>query len=106
MAIMALNQQRTQVDEDIVERAIALCNWQLGVRKLYDPVCADGVVAKLEGKIRNQLEARGPMNQRELRQRTNADRSGLFYFKNALKNLQQAGDILFENKSKTFYIRP
>jgi cyclophilin family peptidyl-prolyl cis-trans isomerase len=68
-------------------------------RKLHDPVDADNVTAKLEEKIRRQLEVRGPMTQRELIQFTNARRAGLYFFENAIKNLIKADEVFFEKNT-------
>ena len=36
------------VDEDTVDKVISLCNWQLKVRQLHDPIDADSKMAKVE----------------------------------------------------------
>jgi hypothetical protein len=80
------------VDLEVVAETLALSYWQLQVRKLYDPIDADTEIAKMEEKIRRVL-SRGPISERELRQKTNADRTGLWVFSNALKNLQNSKEI-------------
>ena len=105
VCIMAVNELKVVIDNDIIQKAICLCNWQLAMRKLYDPVGGDNTVANLEEKIRRQLEIRGPMKKRKLIQFTNARRSGLYFFDNALKNLDKAGDILLNKKSQLYRLR-
>ena len=103
--ILALNELKVKIDQDIIQKSIALCDWQLTARKLHDPVDADNVTAKLEEKIRRQLEVRGPMTQRELIQFTNARRAGLYFFENAIKNLKKVDEVFFEKKTNTFHLK-
>ena len=67
-------------------------------------VDADNKMAIMEEKIRRQLESRGELTRRELSQYTNANRSGIWNFDNALLNLEKAGEIRCERvgKTKTF----
>ncbi|HYA43199.1 MAG TPA: DNA-primase RepB domain-containing protein, partial [Syntrophobacteraceae bacterium] len=93
MLILAANELIHSIDLEIVEKATALCNWQLKIRKLYDPLDCDNVLAKMEEKIRRSLGARA-LSERELKQRVNAARDGLFAFNTAVRNLMQAGEIV------------
>ena len=105
MCLLAVNDRRNEVDENVVENVIKLCDWQLKVRKLYTPVDADNVAAELEGGIRKQLENRGSITRRELIQYTNAYRKGIFWFNCALKNLNDEGEIGFDEKTKRYSIK-
>ena len=67
---------------------------------LYDPIDADGKVAKLEEKIRRNLKTRGPLSERDVRRYTNADKDGLWAFSIALQNLRRAGDIFIGDDKK------
>jgi len=104
MCLLAVNDLKTEVDDETVRKATKLCDWQLEVRKLHTPVDADNKMAMMEEKIRRQLETRGDLTRRELSQHTNANRSGIWYFDNALSNLEQAGEIRHEKvgKMKTY----
>ena len=93
MSLVAVSDGKKEIDEDTVSKIIALCDWQLGVRRLYDPVDAENAVARMEEKIRRQLRAKGPLPQRALQQFTNAGRSGLWTFTTALANLRKAEEI-------------
>jgi hypothetical protein len=42
MALLAVNNLKGEVDEETIRKAIALCDWQLEVRKLCDPIDAEG----------------------------------------------------------------
>jgi hypothetical protein len=76
MSLLAANEGKNVIDGDTIIKAIDLCDWQLSVRKIYDPIDADTNIAKMEERIRRQL-ARGPKSDRELKQYTNANREGL-----------------------------
>lgn len=99
MSLLAVNDLKNEVDEDTVQKVIALCDWQLEVRKLHDPIDADNKIAKMEEKIRRVLGA-GPKKMGKLKQSVNANRAGLWFFEAARKNLDKAGEIVQEGKTK------
>lgn len=101
MPLLAVNDIKIEIDEDIVKKAIALVEWQLEVRKELSPIDADNTIAKIEESIRRQLR-KGPLKERELKQRTNSNRTGLFYFNTALKNLTNAKEIKYDKYSKKY----
>lgn len=98
MMLLAVNEKKSVIDSSIVQRAIAILNWQLAVRKQYDPVDCDNVVASLEQRIIRSLS--GPKSDRELRRAAHADRCGLWLFDAARKNLQKAGLISYNPTSR------
>ena len=53
----------------------------------------------MEEKIRRQLAA-GPKTDRVLRQKTNADRAGLWFYETAKNNLKRAGEIVSDGKTE------
>ncbi len=93
MPLLAINEMKTVIDEDIIEKTIELMKWQLQVRKLYDPIDADNTMAKMEEKIRRVLKMKGNMTTRDLRISTNAYKTGVWYFNTATGNLQKSGEI-------------
>jgi hypothetical protein len=99
MSLLAVNDLKNEIDEETVDRVTKLCDWQLAVRKIHDPIDADNKIAKLEESIRRQL-TNGPKTERELKQRVNANRAGLWAFDTAKKNLERAGEIALDKKSK------
>jgi hypothetical protein len=106
MPLLAVNDGKKEVDEETVRKAIALCDWQYHVRQLYDPIDAENTVARLEMAILRNLRAKGPMSERDLKQHTNAHRSGLYWFDMALNNLKKAGEIVLQGgKGKIWAIR-
>jgi hypothetical protein len=100
MSLMAVNENKKEVDEETISKVIELCNWQLRVRRLHNPIDAENVIARMEERIRRQLRANGPMTERQLRQKTNADRDGLWAFSTAMSNLQKADDIYQVSKEE------
>jgi hypothetical protein len=101
MSLLAVNDLKGEVDEETVRKAIALCDWELEVRKLYDPIDAEGKVAKMEEGIRRVLH-RGAKKENNLKQDVNANRAGLWVFETAKKNLMQAGEIRLDRRSNTW----
>ena len=67
MALLAVNNLKGEVDEETIRKAIALCDWQLEVRKLYDPIDAEGKVARMEEGIRRVLH-KGARKENNLKQ--------------------------------------
>jgi hypothetical protein len=101
MILLTANERREEVDEEIVKKAIALCDWQLAVRKLHDPIDADNRMAKLEEKIRRHL-AIGPLSDRDLRRKISADRSGIWFYRTALENLLKTKEVRQHPKSRVW----
>lgn len=99
MSLLAVNDLKDEVDEETVNKAISLCDWQLEVRKTHDPIDADNKIARMEEKIRRALR-KGQKKERRLQQRVNAHRSGLWVYETARKNLEKYKEIAFNSKSK------
>ena len=99
MSLLAINDLKDIVDEETVRKIIALCNWELEVRKIYSPIDADNKIAKMEEKIRRQLST-GSKKERTLKQNVNANRAGLWVYDQAKKNLGRAEEIFFNKKTK------
>ena len=93
MPLLAINELKSEVDEEIVEKTLALCNWQVNVRRLHDPVDADNAVARMEEKIRRVVGAKGLLKEYELKKHVNANRTGLWIFNTALTNLRGGGEV-------------
>jgi hypothetical protein len=93
-----------RLDLQTVETVIAILDYELKVRTVTDPVNADDRIAKLEEKIRRQLQARGPLSARELRRYTSADREGLWAFNKAIENVRAAKDVGFNPAKGEYFI--
>jgi len=101
MGLLAVNELKTVIDEDVIEKVTQLCNWQLEVRRLHDPIDADSEMAKMEERIRRALST-GRKTDRALRQSTHANRAGLFLYQNAIRNLQGSKEIDWDKASRTW----
>jgi len=99
MSLLAVNELKNEIDEETVRNVIKLCDWQLEVRQLHDPIDADTGIAKMEEKIRRQLR-RKALKDFQLKQKVNANRAGLWVYNTALNNLKQAGEIAWNKKKK------
>ncbi|MBI4765091.1 MAG: DUF3987 domain-containing protein [Deltaproteobacteria bacterium] len=103
MSVLAVNEQKKEIDANIVHKVIQLMNWQLKVRRLHDPIDADNVIAKLEEKIRRTLEL-GPKKDWQLKQAVHANRAGLGLYDMARRNLERAKEITFNHRLKQWTI--
>lgn len=99
MPLIAINDLKPIIDNEIVEKIIKLMNWQLRVRKLYAPFDADNKIAHIEEKIRRNLSVR-PLTERELKRAIHYERFGLWLYNQARKNLQDSREILFNKKNQ------
>jgi len=99
MPLVAINDGKTEIDVDVVEKVIGMMNWQLAVRKQYDPIDADNEVARMENRIRRCLHSQS-LGSRDLKRRCNVNRYGIWVFDTALKNLQKADEVNLDNKTQ------
>ncbi len=106
LPLLAVNEKKTHIDRDVIEKTVVISNWQLEVRKELDPIDADTAVAKMEQKIRRLLVNRGPMSVRDLRRYSNADKTGMWVFKNALKNLEDQNLVFCDRQTGEYTFLP
>jgi hypothetical protein len=93
MPLLAINEDKDEVDEEIVLKVIQLCDWQFRVRKEHDPIDADTMVAKMEEKIRRAL-AKEPKTNRDLKRSVHYTRDGIWIYNTAIKNLKGEGEVI------------
>tara|TARA_B100001971_G_C17949327_1_gene411734 strand:- start:84 stop:518 length:435 start_codon:yes stop_codon:yes gene_type:complete len=105
MILLAVNEQKSEVDVEIVKKVLALVNWQFEVRKELDPVDADNSVAKLEQKIERLLRKHGELTRRQLRQKTNSKKDGIWFFDKAIENLKKEKEVFIFPKGQTQVLR-
>jgi Protein of unknown function (DUF3987) len=106
MILLALSQEEFEVSSHVVEQAIQLIEYELSVRRLYDPIDAEDNVAKMEEKIRRIMGERPSVNwpYRVLQQRSHSNRVGNWVLMTALSNLERAGEVRRET-TKNAWIR-
>jgi len=100
MLLLAVNERKTHIDEDAADCAVRLCDWQLAVRRAYDPIDAESSIARMESEILRQLTRKGSLSKRELQQATNANRVGVWTFDTALLNLAKDGRVFWDESKK------
>ncbi len=98
MILLTVNEGRSEVTEDIVRRVVKLLEWQLTVRREVDPIDAEGSIARMEEMIRRVL-SNGPLGKRELQRKVNYQRVGIFIWTSAIRNLQSAREVFYDQKS-------
>ena len=98
--LLALNNRKREIDLEAAQHATLLCDWQLAVRKIYDPIDADNAMAAMEQRIKRALLKFGPMRERDLKRKVSAGRSGLWIFDKAAGNLRSAGDVEYNSKRR------
>ena len=101
MPLLSVNDGVKMVDESIVKKVLAIMDWQLEMRKRYDPIDADNQVAKMENRIRRAINTK-PMGNRDLKRKCNANRYGLWFYQAALRNLHGEHEICYDKKSQTY----
>jgi hypothetical protein len=94
LGLIALITDKSIIDAETVSTVTAILDYELAVRILTDPIDADSTISKLEEGVRRVLRTRGPLGERDLRRHTHADRSGMWAFKSAVRNLIEVGDIV------------
>jgi len=97
MPLLSVNEGKDEVDLPIVEKAIAIMDWQLAVRQQLDPIDADGTIAQTEERIRRAL-SRGPKSEHEIKRVINYTRLGLWAYMQAMRNLSQAHEIDYDKQ--------
>lgn len=104
MILLAVNAEKNEVDEAITQDVIDLMNWQLKARRLHDPIDADSTIAKIEEKIRRTLTT-GPRTDRDLKRTLHYNRIGTWVFSNAIRNLTNSNEIIFDKKANTWGLK-
>jgi hypothetical protein len=105
MILIAINERRDRIDVNIISKVLKLMDWQLEVRRMHDPIDADGKTAAMEEKIRRLLQAKGPLSERDLKRHTHVERTGLWVYAMAMKNLQISREIQWLKNDKRWVLQ-
>ena len=87
MPLLALNDLKTAVDMETVEKVITLLRWQHNARQIYDPIDAEGKIARMEELIRRVFKIKSKWKRRDLQRKTHYNRDGIWVWESAVKNL-------------------
>ena len=82
--------------EEVIKRAIALGDYQLAMRRKYQPICGDSPWAQMENLLRRYVKQERIISRSQLYRKVNADRYGIKIFSAALDNLTKEGFIICE----------
>ncbi len=101
LMLFALTTGSGQVDRPLVDAVVALLGYEFRVRRELDPVDAEGMVARTEQLILRALE-RGRMSGWRLRNYCHVERTGLWAFETATRNLRKQGWLATGKNGRTF----
>ena len=90
------------VDLETVEKVIALIEWQHTVRSVYDPIDAEGIIARMEEKIRRAMISKPEWSKRDLQRKVNYNKDGFWVWDKAIENLKKNEEIIFDAKQKVY----
>jgi hypothetical protein len=102
IVLLAINERQNRVTANIVQRVIDLLSWQLGVRKLLDPIDAETLIAKIEGVIKRAL-MQGPLSKRDLERKCNKSRYGQFYWDTAKNGLVKGNQLGWDENNDVYF---
>ncbi len=105
-SLLAVNDLKAAVDAETIDKVIALCDNQLHVRQLHDPIDADSTMAKLEEKVRRVLKAKGNVGRRDLKRALHVNQTGLWLFDKAMENLIKEKEIGFDKGTGLYFTQP
>lgn len=102
MPLLAANDMKSSVDTDTVDKVIMLIDWQHHVREIYDPIDAEGRVARMEEKLRRCGLEKPNWRKWELQRKVNYRRHGVWEFNQGLNNLIDNGEVHRDGKKKLY----
>lgn len=96
LPLIALITDKDKIDLETAKTVRQIIEYEINIRKLVDPVDAEGVAAKMEEKIRRALKASGPLSESKLKRACNYSRYGVEVFRKALNNLKNEREVEFK----------
>jgi hypothetical protein len=103
MPLLAANEGEHIITPETAEKTLALLDYQLKARKLADPIDCDNKIARVEETIRRKL-APGPLQKRELERKVNKARMGVWAWDQAIKNLSDDHQVVWDFKNGTYHL--
>jgi len=85
-------------DEDIMSRALALAEYQIGARHAHQPAPGKNDWAIVENMIKITIKRKGAMQRSKLHREIRADKYGINAFDKAITNLVQEGIVKIAQK--------
>ena len=102
MPLLALNEKKDKIDEDVMKKTIALLDYEHKVRELTDPIDAYNLIARLEASLRKVLSQHGALTRRTLGRKCHQERYGKYIWNWGITNLKNSGEI--KEKNKKFFL--
>ncbi|MCK4485341.1 MAG: hypothetical protein KAU38_01090, partial [Desulfobacterales bacterium] len=102
MPLLALNDLKETVDLEVVNKVIALLEWQHQIRQAYDPIDAEGKVARMEEAIRRAFKIKSTWDVRGLQRKVHYNRHGIWVWDSAIKNLRRNTEVHFNARNKIY----
>lgn len=101
MILFSVNDSKDEVDLETVQKVITLMDYELKLRNECDPIDADNKIAAMEERLRRIIQT-GPADIQTLKKRAHYERSGLWVFDTAMKNLQKGREMVWDKEIKAF----
>ncbi|NIM03817.1 hypothetical protein GTN66_06700, partial [bacterium] len=106
MALLGINEGKTEIDEEITKKVITILNWEYQIRKQVDPIDAEGQIARMEERIRRVVsERKEGIPNRDLKRAVHYNRYGLYIYNAALKNMLNYREMRYDHKTKVYFPR-
>jgi hypothetical protein len=102
MPLLVLNDGKTQVDLETVEKVITILKHEYETRKMVDPIDCDSQIAGMEERVRRVVRNNGGVSSRDLKKAVHYERYGLFVFNAAVNNLLRSKEIRFDSKTRHY----
>lgn len=87
------NPIEVECDRDIMDRCLALAEYEISVRASHQPAIGNNEWALVENLIKNKVREKQSINRQDLYREIRADKFGLMTFDKALSNLNSEGMI-------------
>ena len=93
LLIMAISENKKEIDEDMAGRVIALLNWQLKVREIHQPPEYTSIMSRIENLMRRAVKKLQPITKGNLFHQIHADQFDNWKVEKALEGLLKNGEF-------------
>jgi hypothetical protein len=91
--IMAISEGKREIDRDLMERCIALIDWQMEIRKMFQPQEYTDLMSRIEGLLRKRIKRYPGIHHGQLMNKIKAKTFDSFKIGKAIESLQKSGEI-------------
>jgi hypothetical protein len=93
LLIMAVSENKKEIDEDMARRVISLLEWQKVVREIYRPGIYSSIMAQLENLMRKAVKKYQPITEGVLLSKIHANNFDTWHVSHALEGLVKNGEF-------------